>query len=455
MGFRVLPGGRVTLYDAIALLHRYVDEALCEEVFRWKRRTERERRWTLYLLVRFWTAVVVRAPVSLTQILEEGEREGDPEIPLLPSTPEGFFQRCRTLSSRFFAELFRRFVPRILSQAEPCYARELKGLRKRFPEVWVVDGSRLDAIAHRLKILRDVRSAVLGGAVVAFYDLFRGIARILRYDPNAASSEDIRAREALEEVPKGTLVVGDRLYATVRFFAELALRGLFGLMRRRRGVRLSRTGWLRHGVEGGRLIEDSLVEAGSGKATRTLRRIRVKEGRRVVCDLLTNVLDPKRLSVEEAALLYRRRWKIERMFFDLKEVLHLKRFYAASPNGVAMQLYAAVLVYTAFRIAQGKIAQAAGREPEEISSAKLFPKLAKASHAQAVGELMFEATKDANFEFHLRPPTWRTMKWSKASLASILVRPRTGRRRRLRYCASRRLWKSFTHVPGAARLLGN
>jgi hypothetical protein len=82
-GFRVLPGGRMTLYDAIALLHRYLDEALCEEVFRWKRRAERERRWTLYLLVRFWTAVIVRAPLSLTQSLEEGEREGDPEIPLL------------------------------------------------------------------------------------------------------------------------------------------------------------------------------------------------------------------------------------------------------------------------------------------------------------------------------------------------------------------------------------
>ncbi len=38
---------------------------------------------------------------------------------------------------------------------------------------------------------------------------------------------------------------------------------------------------------------------------------------------------------------------MERLFFDLKEVLNLHRFYTSSPNGVAMQVYAAALVHTA------------------------------------------------------------------------------------------------------------
>jgi hypothetical protein len=81
--------------------------------------------------------------------------------------------------------------------------------------------------------------------------------------------------------------------------------------------------------------------------------------------------------------------KAERLFFDLKEVLNLHRFYTSSPNGVAMQVYAAALVHTALRVAQGHIAQASGIEPEEIAPAKFFPRLAAASIGLTWLELAF------------------------------------------------------------------
>jgi IS4 transposase len=55
-------------------------------------------------------------------------------------------------------------------------------------------------------------------------------------------------------------------------------------------------------------------------------------------ELLTNVLGPEQLSVIDARRLYPWRWKGERLFFDLKEVLNLHRFSTRSPNGVAMQV---------------------------------------------------------------------------------------------------------------------
>ncbi len=42
------------------------------------------------------------------------------------------------------------------------------------------------------------------------------------------------------------------------------------------------------------------------------------------------------------------------MFFDLKEVLNLKRLYTADPNAVAMQVYTAAIVYNALRAAQSE-----------------------------------------------------------------------------------------------------
>ena len=92
------------------------------------------------------------------------------------------------------------------------------------------------------------------------------------------------------------------------------------------------------------------------------------------------MLSPARLTAEEALDLYPYRWGIERMFFDLKEVLNLNRVYAANPNAVAIQVYAAAIVYNGMRVAQSEAAAHLGWPPEDISPAKFFPKLAVALH---------------------------------------------------------------------------
>ena len=72
--------------------------------------------------------------------------------PRVQATPEAL--KRQTLHWRFFATLCEAFVAQVLPQAMPGYAAPLHTLREHFPEVWIVDGSRLDAVAHRLKLLR-------------------------------------------------------------------------------------------------------------------------------------------------------------------------------------------------------------------------------------------------------------------------------------------------------------
>ena len=57
----------VDLLRVIDLLQAHITTALCRTVFGQVRRTERQRVWTLEALVRFWTAVVLRAPTALSQ----------------------------------------------------------------------------------------------------------------------------------------------------------------------------------------------------------------------------------------------------------------------------------------------------------------------------------------------------------------------------------------------------
>ena len=441
---------RADLLATVEVLHAHLTGALCQDVFSGVRGVERQRVWTLERLAEFWTAVILRAPKSLTQALQEAAGGASPLWPKVESSPQAFFSRCQDLRWEFFRSLHEAFVDRALAKETPEYAAEFRPLLKHFPNVWVVDGSRLDAITHRLKILWDDRSVILPGCLTAFYDLFHGVAVKMLFDPDAASAELLRAEEALGDIPRGTLLLGDRLYCSVRFFQELSERGLYAVTRRNKRLKLCKIKRLSKKRVAGGLLTDTLVEAGCGVGAppQTLRRIRWVRGNQVR-EILTNVLDPSLLSAKEAIDLYPKRWSVERLFFDLKEVLNLHQFYAANPNAVAMQIYAATIVHTAMRIAQARIARKAGILPERISIAKLFPRVAAASNSLAHAELAFLDVCRANPRVKLRKPNWRTLPSVTVLLKSILVEPRQGKRRTRRFCKARRRWKSLAHVRGA------
>jgi len=225
MGTARLAPVRIDLVRVLELLRTYITATLCQTVFGTVRTTERQRRWTLEALVQFWLAVVLRAPRALSQALYETLEGSEPLFPLVQATPEAFFQRCRSLRPAFFAEIFARFTARLLAATPPRYAADLAALQARFAGIVVVDGSRLAAIAHRLKLLWDERAVVLPGCLLALYDLGRGLCRTLAFEADAAAAELTQARAAVATLPRDTLVLADRLYGTAVWFAALAAQG--------------------------------------------------------------------------------------------------------------------------------------------------------------------------------------------------------------------------------------
>jgi hypothetical protein len=340
----------------------------------------------------------------------------------------------------------------VQAQTPARYAAPLAAVQARFTAIVLIDGSRLAAVARRLKLVWNERAVMLPGALLALYDLGRGLCVALHFTADAAASEMTRAKAALPDLARDTLVIGDRLYGTVDFFGALRAHGCWGLIRRNRLVSLHKLRRLRKRRHADGVLEDWLVQAGTGVSAprQTLRYLRWRHGG-TRYELLTNVLDPTRLAAPEALALYPARWSIERMYFDLKEVLNLNRVYAANPNAVAMQVYAAGLVYNAMRVAQGEVAAGAGIAPEEIAPAKFYPKLAAACHAYVVTQLTVHDIRHLNPRRRLRIPDWHRARWASVPLAAIRVEPRQGRRRHRRFCAARRTWKSFAHVPGGRK----
>jgi hypothetical protein len=447
---------RVDLLKMVSLLLTHLTPALCEAVFRRHRTTERTRKWTFYAVCLFWAAMLIRHPRSLQQGLEQTRkgRGRDKLWPRVMATPRAFFTKARGLRPHLFKAVYEAFTTSILPKARPAYASWLGHLRARFADILIVDGSRLDAVWHRLKLLRGERAQVLPGCLTVFYDLFRGMTRQVFFSPHAAAPELPRAQVALRWIARGALVIGDRLYASVQFFHHLAAHQLWGLVRRHGHLtvrplqRLSRQA----GDQG--VVDDTLVEVGSGQgqAPVRLRLIRFR-GSRHRLELLTNVLDPTRLAPEEALALYRLRWSVERLFLDLKETLNLHGLYASHPNLVAQQVYAAAIVHTAFRVAQAGIAKQAHVLPEQLSPAKLFPKLAQAANDYCLAHLWVWQTRGLNPGVTIRFPGWHTNPSASTKLGAIVVQHRTGPRRRRKFCAARTRWKSFMHVKGGPTLL--
>lgn len=447
---------RVDLLGLVDLLLSHLTPALCETVFKRHRRTERERKWTFYAVCLFWTAVIVRQPRSLRHGVDQTRktRATDQLWPRVMARPGAFFEKAEGQRPGLFMHLYRAFVQSILPHAPQAYASWMSHLRQYFPEIHIIDGSNLDAVAHRLKIVHNERAALLPGCVTAFYDLFHGFCREVLFFPNAAQAELPRGQMALSWISPGALIVGDCLYSYPKHFRKLAEAKLFGLARKNPGLKIRRLQLLSRKQGSRSLLEDSLVEVGCGvgEPKRKLRLIRHRAPGRSL-DLLTSVLDPKMLSAEDAIKLYGLRWSIERMFLDLKDTLDLHSLYASHPNLVAQQVYATALVHAAFRVAQAKIAQQAKVLPEQLSPGKLFAKLATAANDYCVVQLHADKVRILNPGVRIRFPSLKTMPFASTKLDAILLERRSPHRRKRRRCTGRERWKSYAHVSGGPTLL--
>ena len=167
--------------------------------------------------------------------------------------------------------LYHHFLERVLPSAPKRYCQEVIHLDEKFSGILAIDGSRLDKIAHRLKILWKEEAAILPVFLTAVYDLFRGIATELWFDPDAAASEFKRGMLAVETLPPDTLLLGDRLYCSIQLFHALNEHDCFGLFRRNKTVKITKVRRLSTAKLEEGTTEDWLVEVGRGKKKIELR----------------------------------------------------------------------------------------------------------------------------------------------------------------------------------------
>ncbi|MGH8019269.1 MAG: IS4 family transposase [Opitutaceae bacterium] len=239
-------------------------------------------------------------------------------------------------------------------------------------------------------------------------------------------------RSLLAQLPKGALLLADRLYGCAAFAAE-ALRacertGSHFLIRARSNIKV-RT--IKRLADGSRLVEAPVYRKGSRQVAQTLRlrEIRVKvtrPGHRTQqLRLWTTLLDAAAAPALELAALYAQRWEHELYYREIKRQLRKGDLLASHTVTTAAQEIAALVLASAL-LARERVRAAAGEAPVlRVSFAKTLELLRPLWLVLALGEdlLSEQQKRELTERFYTQARRWVTKPKRKRSCPRAIRRP--------------------------------
>jgi len=134
-------------------------------------------------------------------------------------------------------------------------------------------------------------------------------------------SERAHLKEMIPSLPPDAMLLADALYTSYELLRELTLKPCAFIIRAGGNVKL-----LKHLDMRARELDDTvylwpLDQQKKDQPPLVLRLIKITDQRGRTWNLLTNVTDPSRLSDQDAAAMYKKRWGIEVLHRSLKQTL--------------------------------------------------------------------------------------------------------------------------------------
>lgn len=293
------------------------------------------------------------------------------EIPASVTAVYGKLKHLETaVSEALVRDSFSRAAPvvRKLRASQPSW---LPGRRVR-----IIDGNHLPATEHRIEELRHTWAAPLPGKALVVYDQALGLIREVFLTEDGQAQERSLLDRVLETVERDELWIADRNFCTLGLIFAMERKGAAFVLRQ-------------HGTLKGRLIgarqkvgatdtgvayEQALLvtEPKTGEEL-TLRRVTVKlktptrDGDGEI-HLLSNV-PADEASAQKLADLYRRRWTIERVFFDIERAFQAEVSTLGYPPAALFALCLGFLAYNAVALVLAAVGREHGRQTvrDEVS----------------------------------------------------------------------------------------
>lgn len=286
------------------------------------------------------------------------------DYPRFPITDQAIYKRLEKDGSKSLKRLFE-MVSAALRERLQDYAQPVIKLTK---EVVAIDATSLDKVARTLPILRSVPNGdkrLLPGKLAGVFDIGLQQWITITHIENPVENDKKEARQLLEHIHKGALILADLGYFGFSWFDELTAKGYFWLSRLREKTSFE----IIHTYYKKGNTFDGLVWLGAYRADQArfaVRLVSFQVGKKVF-RYITNVKDPQQLSIHEIATLYARRWDIEMAFKLIKRELGLNLFWSSKTEVILQQVWAVLTIAQILHAIQLEIASKAGVDLFDVS----------------------------------------------------------------------------------------
>ncbi len=238
--------------------------------------------------------------------------------------------------------------------------------------VRILDGNHRSATEHRLEELRTTWAAPLPGKVLAVLAPETGLATDVFLTPDGHAQERSLSDEVLSRVRQRDVWIADRNFCTLKFMFEIAKKLGFFLIRQHGKVKGQLIGRriFKGGGTTGKIYAQMVAFVYEGK-THTLRRVTVellqatRDGDTSL-HLLTNL--PAKVSALKVADLYRQRWTIETLFWEVTTTLTCEMDTLCYPKAALFVFCLALVAANAVAVVKAALRAVHGEEQaDELS----------------------------------------------------------------------------------------
>lgn len=238
--------------------------------------------------------------------------------------------------------------------------------------VRILDGNQLSATEHRLEELRTTWAAPLPGRALVVLEPETGLATEVFLTPDGHAQERSLLHEVLATVQPDDVWIADRQFCTLKFLAGIATKLGFFIIRQHGTLKGQLRG--RRVFQGdsptGKVYEQAIDIAFEGQ-TYSFRRITVEltEATRdgdLRLHLLTNL--PATVLAVKVADLYRHRWSIEKLFWEVTTTLSCEIRTLCYPKAALFVFCLALVAANAVAVIKAALRAAHGDTPaDELS----------------------------------------------------------------------------------------
>lgn len=302
--------------------------------------------------------------------------EGFWQYPRLRITDQAVYKRLSEAGSAPMQWLFVSVTTVLAERLKPWVDSTLAPFAS---EVLSIDGTKLDPLARRLTDPADgsVPKPTLPGKLVGLFDLRRQQWRRMFYRESADENDKFVARDLLEGLSPGALILADLGFFAFEWFDDLTRAGHWWISRLRNKTSLE---VIHTNYQDGDTL-DQLVWLGAYRADQAQFAVRLIQFRHgdAIRSYLTNVLDPRVLSLHDVAALYARRWDIEMAIQLVKQHLGLRLWWSTNLVVVQHQIWATLIIAQILMAMRVEIAGRANVDLFDVSLpllAQYLPRLA-------------------------------------------------------------------------------